>query len=320
MKSVFVLLALASSTISLAEDVELHQEAVRLLEKATAVSTIAVYPNLERTDTFRVFGTQAVQEGRFTRVVIQGVGRRDETTFGNYHVIDVLGNGQLATVRTNEIAPPEVENLYRLTPISLVQFDDEDIIHAITTREVGGRFLDCIEFETIAGSKSQANELCMDGKNETLASAKLFGESIENTDFFVFAGALIPGKKTYSKAGVLNMEITQTMVPLSDTDANILAAPPNAELRHSCKTFRRAFGEFMPQPKAGNGGSETDVVLRGLIEDDGAVHEAVVQSSERPDLNPEALSLIGQWRFTPQLCDGKPNRTEASFTLHFQGR
>jgi hypothetical protein len=40
----------------------------------------------------------------------------------------------------------------------------------------------------------------------------------------------------------------------------------------------------------------------------------------RPDLNAEALSLIQQWVFTPGLCNGIPNTTEASFTLHFEGR
>ena len=76
----------------------------------------------------------------------------------------------------------------------------------------------------------------------------------------------------------------------------------------------------MPQPKPGNGGTDIEVVVRGIIAGDGRVHDAVVQSSERPDLNAEALDLIHQWVFTPALCDGKPNVTEASFTLHFQGR
>jgi TonB family protein len=76
----------------------------------------------------------------------------------------------------------------------------------------------------------------------------------------------------------------------------------------------------MPQPKPGNGGEDFDVVVRGIIGADGKVHDAVVQSSERPDVNSEALALIRQWVFMPGLCNGRPNPTEASFTLHFQAR
>jgi TonB family protein len=76
----------------------------------------------------------------------------------------------------------------------------------------------------------------------------------------------------------------------------------------------------MPQPKPGNGGGSFDIVLRGMIGADGKVHDAVVQSSERSDLEQEALTLIQQWVFTPAMCNGHPNPTQASFTLHFQGR
>ncbi len=46
----------------------------------------------------------------------------------------------------------------------------------------------------------------------------------------------------------------------------------------------------------------------------------MVQDSEQPDLNAEALSLISQWKFAPLMCDGSPSETEASFVLHFVGR
>jgi len=46
----------------------------------------------------------------------------------------------------------------------------------------------------------------------------------------------------------------------------------------------------------------------------------MIQQSDRPDLNPEALSLIKQWVFTPAMCDGHTNANEADFVLHFHGR
>jgi hypothetical protein len=303
-----------------AEDVRVRQEAVRLLERASAVSIAPTLPNLERTSTFRVYGSDSgVQEGTFTRVVIQGVGRREETVFGDYQVIDVFTEGHIATQRTREVAPPEIQDLMWLTPINLVYFDREDVIHAIVPRDVSGRAARCIEFDTIAGSKTQNNELCVDAANGSLLLEKLGDRLVENRAFFPFAGMLMPARISYSYRGTLKMEITQS-ITLLENGENVLAAPPSAQIRTFCKTFRRPFGVFMPQPKPGNGGGDAEVLLRGLIGVDGKIHEAVVQTSERPDLNAEALALIQQWTFTPGICDGRPNQYEASFVMHFQGR
>jgi TonB family protein len=317
--AVTLLVFLFTSTLAFPQDVRLREEAVRLLERAHAVSLPPNLPNLERTVTFQVQDSPA-SEGTFTRVVVQGTGRRDEITFGDYHVVDVWTRGQLATIRTGELAPPEVQDALRLTPMLLVRFDHEDVIRAITERSVGGHSLRCIQFDTVAGNKSESNELCMDSATGTLVSEKLGNRLVENSDFFSFAGALIPGKIRYSYAGVPKLELSQTMTELIDPTPNVLAAPPNAQIRRFCTTFRRPLGQSMPQPKPGNGVQDFEVAVRGIIGMDGRVHDAVVQSSEQPDLNEEALSLIQQWVFTPAVCDGKPNTTEATFTLHFQGR
>jgi TonB family protein len=261
-----------------------------------------------------------VREGSFSRVVIQGTGRRDETTFGDYHVIDVYSAHGLTTVRTKELAPPEVDDLMKLTPVFHGAFDSGDVIRSIAGRDVNGRQARCIEFDTITGEKNQTNELCVDADNGTLLMTKVGDERVEYRDYFPFAGALYPAKISYSFAGALKMEIEQTMSVLTDATANVLAAPPNAQVRQACKTYRRAFGQSMPQPKPGNGGTDTDIIVRGMISGDGRIRDAVVQSSERPDLNAEALSLIQQWVFEPALCNGIPNLTEASFELHFRGR
>jgi TonB family protein len=251
-------------------------------------------------------------------VVVQGTGRRDEFTFGSFHVINVWTRGRLATVRTAELLPPPVLDMLRLTPIRLVSFDHEDVIDAIQPGEANGRPTHCIEFDTTGGDHTEHNELCVDAENGTLVTEKTGEDTIENSDFFSFAGALIPGTIHYSHAGIPELDISQTMTVLENPTPNVLAAPPNAQIRRMCTTYRRAFGTFMPQPKAGSTVGATDIIVRGIIGSDGRVHNAVVQSSDRPDLDSQALSLIQQWTFTPALCNGKPNATPASFALHFR--
>jgi TonB family protein len=319
MKPAFGLLAfLLISCISFGQDLQLRQQAVSLLERANAVSVSPNFPSLERTVTFRVLDSATrPQQGTFTRDVVRGSGRRDEVTFGSFHMLNVYTQGQLATVRTSELLPPAPADALRLTPINLVRFDDEDVIYAINDSVTGGHPARCIEFNTIVGETNENNELCVDSNNGTLIREKIGGQFIENSDFFSFAGALIPGKIEYSYGGVPKLEITQTMTAIDHPAADILATPPNAEIRQTCKTSRRAFGQYMPQPKA-TGSGTADILLRGIIGKDGKVHDAMVQRSERPDLNAQALSIIQQWTFSPAMCDGEPNETNATFVLHFR--
>ncbi|MFZ0803003.1 MAG: TonB family protein [Terriglobales bacterium] len=312
---------LLTSLTSVSQDIRVRVEAVHLLERGNAVTTPVKYPDLERVDTFQVFGSDsAVKDGTFTRVVIQGTGRRDETTLGDYRLIDVIANGGMSRMQTQAVAPPEVKTLMRVTPIYHVSFNNEDVIHAIANREVNGQAARCIEFDTVVGQKSQANEICVDAATGAIVLEKLNEERIEYHDFFPFAGALIPGRIEYSSTAAASMEIKQGMTVLTETIPNVLVAPPGAVAWVNCQPYRRAFGQSMPQPKPGNGGTEVDVLVRGVISQDGRVHDAVIDSSERPDLNAEAILTIHQWAFTPPMCNNQPTSAEASFTLHFQGR
>jgi len=315
-----VLLVFVASSIGFSQDIKVREEAVRLLEKASAVSSPAKLPNLERVDTFRAFGDAGVKDGSFSRTVIQGVGRRDEYVLGDYHLLNVWTQKQVAVTGVPHVTPGEFVNLLRLTPIRLVRFDGEDVIHSIDEREVGGRKARCIEFDTIKGQQTQNNEICVDASTSVLLELKLGAELIENSDFFEFAGALMPGKIHYSVGGVRKMEISQSMKPLTDGEANVLSAPPGAEIQHPCTTFRRPFGTSMPQPKAGNGGTDVDIIVHATVLPSGRVYEATIQNSERPDLNDEALTLVKQWTFTPAMCDGSPTQLEVSVVVHFQGR
>ena len=63
-----------------------------------------------------------------------------------------------------------------------------------------------------------------------------------------------------------------------------------------------------------------DVVVHAMIGVDGHAHNAVIESSDRPDLNQEALKIVQNWVFTPSLCNGKPNEQEGNLVVHFQGR
>ena len=100
-----VVFLLAYTCIGAAQDIKVREEAVRLLERASLVSTPAQRPSSERVDEFRVFSDADVQEGSFSRVVIQGVGRREEWAFGNDHLLNVWTHKQVAVVGASNMIP-----------------------------------------------------------------------------------------------------------------------------------------------------------------------------------------------------------------------
>jgi hypothetical protein len=314
------LLVLLALPLCYSQDLKLRAEAVRLVEHANAVSSSPKLPDLERVDTFRVLNEDGVKDGSFSRAVIQGVGRREEYRFGEYRLLNIWTQRQVAVAGTPHVMPAELVNVLRITPIYLVSFDSQDVIRRISSRDFNGRPAQCIEFDTIHGERSDNNEICVDQANGAFLLEKLNGETIENSEFFAFVGALLPGKLVYSSGGIPRIEITQTMTPLSGSNANVLAAPPESSLHRICTTYRRPFGLSMPQPKTGNGGTTSDVIIRGMAGVDGKLYDPVVQSSDRRDLNAEAIEIAKQWTFTPAMCDGHADAHEVDFTLQFQGR
>ena len=70
--------------------------------------------------------------------------------------------------------------------------------------------------------------------------------------------------------------------------------------------------QSVAQPRSGSLSAETsDVLLHGTIGKDGGVHSIVVDRSDRPELNQEAIQTVSRQVFTPAGCDGT-NR-EAKF-------
>src|SRR3984885_10871932 len=123
--------------VAFSQDIKVREEAVLLLERAQQASRAPKLPNLERVDTFRTFGDAGIKEGSFSRMVIQGVGRRDEYTLGDYRLLNVWKEKQVAVTGSPHVMPGELVNVGKLTPILLVHFDGGDVILRVFQRNVG---------------------------------------------------------------------------------------------------------------------------------------------------------------------------------------
>lgn len=315
-----VLLLSASAA---AEDPHLREKAITLLEKANVVSTPAVLPPHQAVITFRFFSaTEGAEEGQRTIVSLGSGQFWSEVTFGDFHVINIVTPHRLAASgENNSSLPAPVRRLSKLMPIYLVRFDHEDVINSIDDSQVRGRPARCIGFDTKFGSTLHANEICVDKENGTLLRLRNGNEVTENSEFFLFSGAYWPARVDYYQNGVEVLEVHDRVTAIEgQPDLNLLLPPPGAQILVKCQQYRRPFAQKVVQPPSGSGGETVDLVVYGTIGEDGRLHDGVVELSDRPDLQGEALQIAAKWVFTPATCDGKPSSEEGNLVLHFQNR
>jgi TonB family protein len=310
-----------SAIASMAQDVHLRQEAEGLLERADSLSAPSTFHSYEQTITFRSYSDNGVKDGQFTSVVQGPRSYRDEYVFGDYRLLVVVHGTMVADVGDRARAPVEVRRMTRLNRPYTARFDDSDVVRSIQDREVNSRPARCIEFDTIRGDKTAANELCIDKQTSLIARVHANEETITNSDFFPYRNTYVPAHIVYEQNG-LHIELEQTKtVTDGPFDADFLTPPAGARMIGKvCTSYRRPFGQFMPQPKPGQGGVNADVMVHVTVRTDGAVREPGIDVSERSDLNPEALQIASGWRFTPATCNGTPLEIPAEITLHFQNR
>jgi TonB family protein len=315
-----LILLFLAPVISPAQEVLIREKAVTLLEHANSISTPHEFAGYEQVITFQSFSPSGSQSGRFTSVVHGPRSYRDEYEFGDFDLLVVVNGSLIADVGDRAKAPLEIRRMTRLNRPYTARFDQSDIIRSIQDSQVNGRPARCIEFDTVVGEKSAANEICIDAQLGVVLRAHANNETITNSDFFAYRDTYLPAHITYEQTN-LRMELEQSKKEIEGPfDPDFLTPPPNATVGKVCTTYRRPFGQVMTQPKPGSGSEKVDVMLHGTVRTDGGIRSVSIDRSDRPDLNQEAIKLFSTWQFSPAMCDGRAIEVPADVTLHFEGR
>jgi hypothetical protein len=300
-----------------AQDMPLRVEAVRLVERANAVSRPAhMMPNHRQEVTFRAYGLDGTtQDGKFNGIYSGDI-ERDETVLGNYHAICIHYPDRIVQ-NDYQPPPPETLEVSSLTPLLIGQFDGSDTIHSITPATLFGRRAKCIQFETVNGRTHQSNEICVDEELGTLIRWNVGADLIEDTEYSRFEGILLPAHIRYYLNGKLRMEIEQKFSIIDGPIDWVALTPPNPHTLRMCKQYRRPIIQSAPQPATAGAGPWYDVQVQGAIGEDGHVYEAAVLPAGRADLEQQAVQIVSGWIFSPGLCNGKPIPVSADLVVHF---
>lgn len=300
-----------------AQDMPLRVEAVQLLERANAVSRPArVMPNHKQEVTFRAYRLDGTTQDGTYDVIHSGDIERYEIVLGDYHAISLHFPDKIVQ-NAYQPPPPEAIEVNNLTPLLIGRFDKSDTIHSVTPATLLGRRAKCIQFETVNGRTHESNEICVDEELGTLVRRNVGEDLIENTDYFQFQGALLPGRIRHYIYGKLRMEIEQKFSVIDGSIDWAALTPPHPVTLGACQQYRRPIIQSAPQPVEAGAGPWYDVQVHGVIGEDGRVHQASVLAAGRDDLEKQAVQIVSGWVFSPGVCNGNPVPVNADLVVHF---
>jgi len=326
LRSRFGSLALGSSVLALlvfspevrAQGIEVRVEAVRLLERANALSSTRQIAANYRTDVnFRAFGVDGTEKDGPLVGTFSGDIEGYEWFFGSYHAISIHYPDKIVQNRDYQPEPAEVQEMDRLTPLFTGRFDKSDTIESITDASLEGRDAKCIQFETVNGRSAESNQICIDAELGTLVRWNVGNERLEYTDYSQFQGAWLPAHIEQYIGGQLRMVLDQKFSAIQGPIDWSSLTPPNAATLHPCYSYKRAVMQSAPQPPSAGAGPWYDVKVHGVIGEDGRVHEISVLPEGKPDLEAQATQIVSTWTFSPAVCNGKAIPVNASLVVHF---
>ncbi len=324
-RALILLGALTTAAISArAEDMQLRDRAVQLLNIARAVNTI--HGGAFTIATEATFSATAddgsLRTGSYSRLRIPAGSLRQEIRFGDWQATNIFVDRSISIVGPWNFPPFAVRELLNLVPHYVGFFDQQDVVRAIRDGSAAGQQATCIDYDTIHGEKHSSNVACVSKADGNLLTMREEDRSYEWSKYATVAGAAYPQHIEFHLGTSFSLSIDLTMTRLDSAPEGAFAIPTGAQTGTLCKSFTSPVALRSPQPEAKGGPDApvTDVVLQISINADGTVGQSGVSHPVRPDLDAEALKLVQTWTFQPATCNGQPNPVPGNVVLHFQGR
>lgn len=301
-----------------AQGIDVRVQAIRLLDRADVLSsTRQIGVNYEHNVTFRAFGVDGSEkDGQFTAIFSRGI-VRFETNFGDYHCVVLHFPDKIVQGSQYQPEPPEAMEMDRLTPLWTGRFDHSDTIESIDDATLSGRPAKCIQFETVNGRSSEANQICIDAERGTLLRWNVGNSLVNDSGYMQFQGVWLPSHIEHYINGQLRMVIDQTFQVIDHPIDWASLTPAHAVTLHRCHQYKPAYVESEPQPTSAGAGPWYNITVHAVVGQDGHVYHAAVLPEGKPDLEKQAEQIVSGWIFSPAVCNGKTIPVNATLIVHF---
>jgi TonB family protein len=311
-KCIFGLSALFLLQIAVAESKQ--QRADELLTRAAQEGTLdPTSGNPYRVQyRFKVtaFGSVNVP-GTFLRVW-SGSGRwRQEISVPGYSGTIVV-NGNKKWILRNTVAEPNVFSSLEWGLQPKLQWEPDEVAHAVRSERHGAQRFHCIE----RGPKNGGwRTLCFDDATGKLTTLTNNGMSFEYSDWRQIDSRLVAGH--VKMLGHEHQEVDAELVSLEQPSAadTEFSKPTGGEEWAYCEHQSPPILTARSEPDFGLATLRGGVEVYGVIETDGHISHATIVSGSGKEFEKPALAAFSRWRFRPAMCDGVPIRTETRITF-----
>jgi TonB family protein len=306
-----------------AEDMDLHNRADQLMNRALVASRLTIPLNIRTEVNFTVTGDDgATQDGSYIRIRSADGALREDVTLGGYNMSRIQEQDKVSTHGRWVDIPYAVRKVFEFVPYLPIRFDSTDVITEINNTKASGEAALCIQFVTVRGEDRNPGEICLSKADGTVIEWHDRDHSFEALQYRTVKGASLPSHFVYREGTKLTLDasVQWTLLDSRPDDAFV----PPADWHHAfyCKTYVMPVPVSAPQPSAlGRVDAPVlTVAVRVHVRPDGTVGSVDVLKPVREDLDSEAVRLVKTWTYQPGACEGTRQEIAIDAEVHFQGR
>jgi TonB family protein len=318
-----LVLSLLAIRVASSEDVDLHNRADQIMNRALIQSRLTTPINIRTTVSFSVTSNEATPTaGSYIRTRSADNALREDVALGDYSMSRIQEQGKVATRGRWVDVPYPVRKVMEFVPYLPIRFDASDVINEISETEVNGKVAVCIHFVTVQGDDHTPGDVCVSRENGTVIEWHDRNHSFEALEYRNVKGAQLPSHFVYREGTALLIDASVQWTLLAARPDEAFVASDDWHQAFYCKTFSMPVPTSAPQP-AGMGSVDAPVLtveVRVHVRPDGTVGSAEVLKPVRDDLDSEAIKLVKTWIYQPGTCEGTKQEIAIDAAVHFQGR
>ncbi len=287
-----------------------------LLEQANAKFNLRELPSFEMKATVKIENKGQQLEGTYTLLWNGPDQWREELTVPGYSEVLVGGKDVISTKRSLEFTPLRIYQLHNVLGYGRGLLPGpKEKVKDVHHRSVNSVKVDCVE---IAGHENFRREVCLDPSTGTVVREFPFVDR----DLMPIGTKMFPRYLSQIGQGQTLAEVNVTELKTTDPfPASAFDPPAGAVSKPSCtnvkpgRLVKNARPEYPSQERMAH--HEGEVVIYGVIGEDGALHGLQIVSGKNPVLNQAALDAVQYWRYEPYRCNGVPVEVESEIKVNF---
>jgi TonB family protein len=327
------LLGLWLQPLGASDDIAKQQEAIKKVEQAVAHTNIFELPSFQMKANVQIEAQGKLVDGKYQLLWNGPEQWREEIHFPGYTEVQVGAKGTVSIQRSTAFLPLRIYQLHTAlgfgsgtlgtgaASASLVQWGlaPKDKVKKIYKQKEHGKAQTCVAYEN---DVKRQLEICVSDTTNTIVRSDSFSDNdiqpAGSDKVYPRFLSFIEERKTVANASIIDF----TTAPQFGPD---LFTPPAGTLPQAgCmnpmppELIKRVIPQYPDSARRNY--IEGTVSVDARIGVDGVTRIGEVVGHSSPDLEQSSIKALGNWRYEPATCNGKPVEVETVLQVNYSLR